>query len=102
MRDDLSLDLDWRVLSGRAGTKSPLMQLVNQKASQAMGTGPIQVLNYFPKDIQLGGRRGTPHWTPKLQYLLNLTRHTPRELLRLFEEIRKVEASGSTLTAARL
>ena len=59
MRDDLSLDLDWRVLSGRAGTKSPLMQLVNQKASQAMGTGPIQVLNYFPKDIQL--RRKARH-----------------------------------------
>ena len=94
MRDDLSLDLDWRVLSGRTGTKSPLMQLVNQKAGQAMGTGPIQVLSYFPKGIQLGGRRGAPNWVPKLQYLLNLTRHTPRDLLRLFEEIRKVEASG--------
>ena len=32
---------------------------------------------------------------PILPYLLNMTRHTPRDLLRLFEEeIRKVEASG--------
>jgi hypothetical protein len=93
MRDDLSLDLDWRVLSGRAGSSAPLIKLVNAKAAQALGSDPIQVLEYFPNDIQLGKRGTAPRWIPRLQYLLNLTRHTPRDLLRLFEEIRKVDAS---------
>lgn len=92
MRDDLSLDLDWRVLSGGAGATSPLMQLVNAKAGQAQGLGSVDVLSYFPRDIRLG--RGHQRRMPILQYLLNMTRHTPRDLLRLFEEIRKIEASG--------
>jgi hypothetical protein len=62
MRDDLSLDLDWRVLSGQAGVRAPLVQLVNQEGRKADRS--------------------------------NMTRHTPRDLLRLFEEIRKVEASA--------
>jgi hypothetical protein len=92
MRDDLSLDLDWRVLSGSAGIRSPLLQLVNAKAGHALGA-EVQVLDYFPNSIRLG-QKGAPRWMPSLQYLLNLTRHTPRDLLRLFEEIRKVEASN--------
>src|SRR5690606_19549026 len=35
-----------------------------------------------------------PRWMDTLPYLLNLTRHTPRDLLRLLEEIRVVEESG--------
>ncbi|MGW4291748.1 P-loop ATPase, Sll1717 family [Micromonospora chersina] len=94
MRDDLSIDLDWRVLSGRAGINTPLIRLVNQKAARALEIDAVEVLGYFPRDIQLGGKGAAPRWKPTLQYLLNLTRHTPRDLLRLLEEIRKVEASG--------
>lgn len=95
MRDDLSFDLDWRVLSGQAGVRAPLMHLVNTKAARAVGEGSVDVLSYFPSEIEVGGRGGGPiKRIPTFQYLLNMTRHTPRDLLRLFEEIRKVEASG--------
>lgn len=95
MRDDFSVELDWRILSGAAGVNAPLIRLVNQKAAKALGTESVDVLSYFPRDIQTGGRQGAPRHMDRLQYFLNLTRHTPRDLLRLFEEIRKVEASDS-------
>jgi hypothetical protein len=94
MRDDLSHDLDWRIMSGQAGTNAPLMQLVNRKAAQAHGIENVDVLGYFPSHITLGSRTGAPKRMRTFQYLLNLTRHTPRDILRLFEEIRKVEESG--------
>jgi hypothetical protein len=95
MRDDLSFDLDWRILSGQSGVRAPLMHLVNTKAARAVGESTIKVLSYFPTEIEVGGRGGgNLRYFPTFQYLLNMTRHTPRDLLRLFEEIRKVEASG--------
>ncbi|MGV0720555.1 hypothetical protein ABQF17_17970 [Mycolicibacterium elephantis] len=94
MRDDLSYDLDWRVMSGQAGIHAPLMELVNRKAGQALGIDSVEVLSFFPPRIRLGGRKGPVRWQKTFRYLLNMTRHTPRDLLRLFEEIRKVEASG--------
>lgn len=90
MRDDLSLELDWRVMSGSAGARAPLFQLVNAKAGRALGVDSIEVLDYFPPHIVLGRDTDNPRYMPVLQYLLNLTRHTPRDMLRLFEEIRKV------------
>lgn len=96
MRDDFSVELDWRVLSGAAGSRAPLFMLVNGKAARALGQRSIDVLSYFPSHIELGGNKGAePRFKDKMQYLLNLTRHTPRDLLRLFDEIRRVEASGS-------
>jgi hypothetical protein len=94
IRDDLSFDLDWRVLSGPSGVRAPLMKLLNTKAAQVLGVESIDVLSYFPAQIAVGGRGKTPRTFPTFQYLLNMTRHTPRDLLRLFEEIRKVDASG--------
>jgi hypothetical protein len=91
MRDDLSTQLDWRVLSGAAGISSPLISLVNNKAARALDVPAVDVLSFFPQTMTLGARRGNTRYMPILQYLLNLTRHTPRDLLRLFEEIRKVE-----------
>lgn len=104
MRDDLSIELDWRVLSGSAGTKAPLLQLVNTKAARALDIQKVDVLSYFPYRVTLAARSENPRPMATLQYLLNMTRHTPRDLLRLFEEIRKVEASeifgssGTTLS----
>ncbi|MEV4199436.1 P-loop ATPase, Sll1717 family [Micromonospora globbae] len=93
MRDDLAFDLDWRVLSGAAGVNAPLIQLANQKAAKALEVDSVRVLEYFPPKI-IVGKRGPGQSIGTLKYLLNMTRHTPRDLLRLFEEIRKVEASG--------
>jgi hypothetical protein len=90
MRDDLGVDLDWRILTGAAGIDRPLFRLVNDKASAAAGCA-VNVLDYFPKRISVGRNRDIP----TLQYLLNLTRHTPRDLLRLFDEVRKVESSNA-------
>lgn len=79
MRDDLSFDLDWRVLSGQAGLRAPLMNLVNIKAARAIGEGSVEVLSYFPSHILVGERRGDQSKRiPTFQYLLNMTRHTPR------------------------
>lgn len=95
MRDDFAVELDWRVLSGAAGVNAPLLKLVNGKAARALEVSHVDVLSYFPKHIILGGGHGkSARQIDRLQYLLNFTRHTPRDLLRLLEEIRKVEASG--------
>ncbi|APH01191.1 hypothetical protein ASJ30_06235 [Janibacter indicus] len=88
MRDDFGVELDWRILSGASGEDAPLMRLVNGKATSA-AESEVRVLDYFPKSIVVGRGRQIP----RMQYLLNLTRHTPRDLLRLFEEIRRVEES---------
>ena len=94
MRDDLSFDLDWRILSGPGGRNAPLVQLINAKAARAAQLDQVDILAYFPPKIRVGGRAGkSPREIPTFQYLLNMTRHTPRDLLRIFEEIRKVEAS---------
>lgn len=96
MRDDLAVELDWRVLSGAQGVRAPLLRLVDDKAARALDIDDVKVLDYFPRSIELGSRHGSaPRHMPTLQYLLNLTRHTPRDLLRLMEEIRVVEASGN-------
>lgn len=87
---DFAFDLDWRVLSGAAGASSPLIQLVNRKPGQERGGGPVDVLSYFPERIApVGGRTNRRRRGPtRLQYLLNLTRHTPRDILQLMEHIR--------------
>lgn len=94
MRDDLAFDLDWRIMSGAAGVDAPLMKLVRAKAAHFLGVIDVDVLSYFPPQVRVG-QTGNHRDIPTFQYLLNLTRHTPRDLLRLFEEIRKVEAAGS-------
>ena len=92
---DFAYDLDWRILSGAAGENAPLMTLVNRKAAQERGEGEdIQVLSYFPSQIRVGTRRGQPKMTSRLQYLLNLTRHTPRDILQLMEHTRLAAKSA--------
>ncbi len=94
MRDDRGINLDWRVLSMPSEAGAPLVRLANQKAGKLLGLQSVPVMDYFPKDIEVGGRNGSPRWFPRLQYFLNLTRHTPRDFLRLLDEIRSVEKAG--------
>ncbi len=104
---DVAFDLDWRILGGPAGEVSPLIDLVNSKASQERADDTaIRVLDYFPATISIGGYKGKGRakHPPRLQYLLNLTRHTPRDILQLMEYIRLADVvnpcarSGSTLS----
>jgi hypothetical protein len=93
MRDDLAIDLDWRVKSGAAGARAPLLNLVNRKAARALDVEHLDVLSYFPEKIQVGGKGSSRRSFKTLQYFLNLTRHTPRDLLQLFEHLRRVAAA---------
>lgn len=92
---DFAHDLDWRVMSGAAGENAPLIRLINRKAGQERGGEGVEVdvLSYFPRSITIGGRGRRPKGTPRLQYLLNLTRHTPRDILQLMEHIRLASKS---------
>ncbi|WP_329098202.1 hypothetical protein OG979_21190 [Actinomadura citrea] len=93
MRRDLGIDLDWRILSGQP-ERAPLFRLINQKSVALISEKPFDVVGrYFDKDVELGGRQGAPRWVNTFQYLLQLTRHTPRDLLQLFEHIRIVADS---------
>jgi hypothetical protein len=96
MRDDFAADLDWRILSGDRGRKSPLIQLVNQKASNMANGRRVDVLSYFDRSVRVGGRGSAPKSIKTLPYFLNLTRHTPRDLLRLLDSIREVELSDAS------
>ncbi|MEY9967565.1 hypothetical protein ABIA33_005638 [Streptacidiphilus sp. MAP12-16] len=96
MREDFGADLDWRILSGQP-RQAPLFKLASKKGGSLLEDPPADIVDaYFPADVQLGGRHGgAPQWVQIHQYLLNLTRHTPRDLLRLFEHIRKVAEAGN-------
>lgn len=102
---DFAFDLDWRVLSGAAGESSPLIQLVNRKAGQERDGAAVDVLSYFPERIPLAGnskgRGRRPRNPSRLQYLLNLTRHTPRDVLQLMEHIRRASAQLDGAGAAK-
>lgn len=91
VRADFAVELDWRKLSGSAAS-APLFDLVDRKAVSLSNTPASDVVRmYFPNSVKLGG-----HGTDRdpYEYLLSLTRHTPRDLLRLFEHIRIVEAGN--------
>lgn len=95
---DFAYDLDWRILSGGVGESTPLIRLVNQKAAQGVGEHAVDVLSYFPETIEIGGHgRSSARRHPKrLKYLLNLTRHTPRDILQLMEYVRLSDVASPT------
>ncbi|MGN7703664.1 P-loop ATPase, Sll1717 family [Cellulosimicrobium sp. 22601] len=103
---DFAYDLDWRILSGGASENAPLIRLVNQKAAQGVGETEVDVLSYFPETITIGGRghnRNRNRRQPKrLKYLLNLTRHTPRDILQLMEYVRLTEATNPSSNGSAL
>lgn len=92
IRADWAVELDWRILSGDA-KDAPLFDLIDTKAVSLINAQPFDVVaKHFPREIDLGSGVKT---VEVFNYLLNLTRHTPRDLLRLLEHIRSVEATFS-------
>ena len=90
VRSDWAVELDWRILSGDAAS-APLFELVDRKSVSLTGAGPTDVVGtLFPDEIRLQGRGPE---RDVYNYLLNLTRHTPRDLLQLLEHIRRVDAA---------
>lgn len=91
VRADWAIDLDWRMLSGKASS-APLFDLIDRKSVSLADTHPVDVVGtFFPAEIRLKGRGAE---RDVYNYLLNLTRHTPRDLLQLFEHIRQADAAG--------
>lgn len=90
VRSDWAIELDWRILSGDASS-APLFELIDRKSVSLTGKHPIDVVDtFFPAEIRLKGRGAE---RDVYNYLLNLTRHTPRDLLQLFEHIRQAAAA---------
>lgn len=88
-RSDMGSSLDWKILSGAQGRNAPLFQLVNSKAGLDNRT---HILDYFPDEVVLAGGHKR---VETLKYFLNMTRHTPRDILALFENMRQVVEEGS-------
>lgn len=86
IRQDFGVDIDWRVLSGEP-RKAALFTLVGEKAGSLIGVPGLDVVSTFlPAQVTLGGGHAASR--PIHNYLLDHTRHTPRDLLRLFEYLR--------------
>lgn len=92
VRSDWAIDLDWRILSGEAAS-APLFDLIDHKSVSLANQKPFDVVQtFFPSGIKLKGRGAE---RDVYSYLLNLTRHTPRDLLQLFEHIRQADAANN-------
>lgn len=97
IREDWGIDLDWRILSGNASA-APLFDLVDKKAVSSSGLLPYDIVGeHFPNRVILFGRDREIY-----DYLLNLTRHTPRDILRLLEHIRKEHSAYPRATRTRI
>ncbi|MCC0766256.1 P-loop ATPase, Sll1717 family [Micrococcus luteus] len=80
-------DLDWRTYSYGNDNTGPLIRLLNQKARQGVSAdSDVDVLEYFP--VGMGHSKNRKNRST-LRYLMNFTRHTPRDLLQLMEAIRE-------------
>ena len=91
IRQDSSVALDW-FHDPRHPDKSQLMALANLKARV---TEPklVDVFKYFPQKIPRSGRMASTR-----RYLLDFTRHTPRDFLQLLQSIQFNSAKGRIST----
>ncbi len=96
MRVDFGVDLDWRALSGDP-KNAPLFDMVNKKAGALLREEIDVVSQFLPEEVKLRGETRMPI----RQYMLNLTRHTPRDLLQLFENLRlaAIDLGGANSSA---
>ena len=82
--EDSSVELTWfdRTMEP---AKSQLVKLLNQKARVSDPSIVDVVTTYFPPKMDQG--------RPTIQMLLDNTRHTPRDFLRIFRHIKKFDDS---------
>ena len=79
LRQDSALELNW-FHDPHSPDESDLVKLVNLRASISAGQEINVFKEYFPKNID--GR-------PIVQYLLEMTRHTPRDFINLMNTLKQ-------------
>lgn len=93
LRQDSALDLDWYE-NPRDPTRTALVRLANVKASVADPAAEDVFARFFPTRIRAGTRS---HRT--ITYLLEHTRHTPRDFLQLLHRIQRFAPEEGALTS---
>ncbi len=96
IRQGWGAELDWAYGSDNA-RDSYLWDLIERKA-RANGATVSNILDYFPPVMTYGaGER-----SPIPEYLMQLTRQTPRDILMLFRKIAQNSVGASKLDIARI
>lgn len=92
VRQDKAVELDW-FHDPRDRSSSNLVKIANLRAQHALGDGKLDVISlWFPREIATSkvARRSTE----AIQFLLDLTRHTPRDFLQLLKKIQSFHRAG--------
>ncbi len=84
IRQDFSLELDW-YHDPREPEKSLLIRIAQLRAKRSLKREVDIFKSFFPSYLDRKEIK---------QYLLDMTRHTPRDFLRLLEHIKKFSQSG--------
>ena len=85
LRQDYSIDLDWYHDTRKPGT-SRLVELANLRAALSLNVRSVDVFGkYFPHEID---------GSSAVQFLLNNTRHTPRDFIQLLNYVQKYSTSA--------
>lgn len=84
IRQDDALELDW-YHDPRDPYASLLVEIAQLRASRSLGRSTDIFTDYFPRYIG---------HTETIQYLLDMTRHTPRDFLRLMTHIQEICGDG--------
>jgi len=96
IRQDAAVHLDW-YHDPQSPEESRLIKLVNHRASLSVGRKIDMFEEYFPKEIS------GPHGLQEVRrFLLDFTRHTPRDLVTLLNYIQKFESGTGTVTTEHL
>ncbi len=98
VRQDSAVHLDW-YHDPDAPENSNLVKLANYRASLAVGV-PIDIFNtYLPKSVQSARAHGD---TDTRRFLLDCTRHTPRDFITLLNFIQKYSGDSTAVSNAQV
>ena len=97
IRQDSAIHLDWYHDPHQPGV-SNLIRLVNHRASVSAQTSVDIFRDYLPANIK-GPRGGTKEMT---RFLLELTRHTPRDFITLLNYIQKYADQSDTVSPSTI
>jgi hypothetical protein len=90
MRQDAAITLDW-YHDPRAPTNSKLIELINHRAMVGRGTATDVFAEFFPPHVNLYGH---PNGPDVRLFLLDLTRHTPRDIIALMNYMQNSYTRG--------